>query len=356
MTRKDCDNSMRNAALAVVAALVAATSASGATFALWREAVIGGDDVRVGDVCRISDAGGEETTLAALPLVAAPAPGGALVLSADEVRRALRDGGVNPATIVIKGAATCAVRRPQPLVPAPAPTMPAGDTTSASGAAHPRSLRQVIEAYFTAEAAGPDASVAVRFGRANEDALALSEPQFSFRIQRTSTQSLGMVALKVTVFERGDAVREFPLLVEVSRIVPVVVAAKPINLGAIVTASDLRIVEMSFARGDQEGFTRCEEVIGQRARHFVAAGEPVLPRDLESVPLVKRGQLVDVQSNVGGVSIVTAAQALGDGAYGDVIGLRSDGNHRRQITAIVTGPGRVRIGGGDADLAMGGEQ
>lgn len=355
MTRKDCDNSMRNAALALVAALVAATSASGATFALWREAVIAGDDVRIGDVCRISDAGGDEASLAALPLVAAPAPGGALVLSADEVRRALRDGGVNPATIVIKGAATCAVRRPQPLVPAPAPTMPAGDTGPAS-AAHPRSLRQVIEAYFAAEAAGPDASVAVRFGRANEDALALSEPQFSFRIQRTSTQSLGMVALKVTVFERGDAVRELPLLVEVSRIVPVVVAAKPINLGAIVTASDLRIVEMAIARGDREGFTRSEEVIGQRARHFVAAGEPVLPRDLESVPLVKRGQLVDVQSNVGGVSIVTAAQALGDGAYGDVIGLRSDGNHRRQISAIVTGPGRVRIGGGDADLAMGGEQ
>lgn len=359
MLRKDCEKRIGVAVLlAAAVAGLAAGPASGATFALWREAVVDGGNVSVGDVCRIGQAGAARESMAAVVIAAAPDPGKALAISADEVRRALRDSGVNPATIVIKGAATCAVRRPQAAAQESKAVRSDAETPGASGpgVAGSRSLRQVIEAFFAAEAPAPGSTVAVRFGRANEDALDLSEPKFAFRIQRTSTQSLGMVSLKVTVFERGDVIKEFPMLVDVSRIVPVVVAARPINLGAIIGAGDLHMMDMSFSQGDQPGFTEMEAVIGQRARHFIAAGEPVLARELETVPLVKRGQLVDVQSSVGGVSIMTAAQALSDGAYGDVVGLRADGSNRRQVSAIVIGPGRVRIGGGDAELAMGGER
>jgi flagella basal body P-ring formation protein FlgA len=231
-------------------------------------------------------------------------------------------------------------------------------TQAASAADQPRCLRRVIEEFFAAEEKGAAASVHVRFGRAHEDALDLCEPQFTFRIQRTSSQSLGMIGLQVTVFQDGDEVRAFPLLVEVSRVAPVVVAARSINLGAIVGAGDLRVIEQSFSRGERPSFSEPQAVIGQRARHFIAAGEPVLSRDLEAVPLVKRGQLVDVESHAGGVNIMTAAQVLADGAFGDVVGLRADDGNRRHISAVVTGPGRVRIGGGDDEgaLALGGEE
>jgi flagella basal body P-ring formation protein FlgA len=78
-----------------------------------------------------------------------------------------------------------------------------------------------------------------------------------------------------------------------------------------------------------------------------------MPRDLEPVPLVKRGQIVDVHSKVGGVAIVTAAKALSEGAYGDVVELRTGDRGRERFSATVTGPGHVTVRGGVNVLAMG---
>lgn len=55
------------------------------------------------------------------------------------------------------------------------------------------------------------------------------------------------------------------------------------------------------------------------------------------------------------VSIVTAAQANSDGAYGDIVTLRADNRARARVTAVVTGPGRVRMGGGEDAVALGGQ-
>jgi flagella basal body P-ring formation protein FlgA len=359
MQRKDCEKLRRIAfSIAGIGVMLSAAQAQAATLSVWREAVVDAEEVRVADVCRIADATDDEQVLIGDAVIAAaPVPGGSLVVSANEVRRVLRDRGVNLANIVLKGAATCAVTRPRKVAPAQVEVPPASEPANGEhvAASAPRCLRQIVEDYFAQEYSG-GGRVLVRFGRANEEALDLCEPRFGFRIQRTSGAALGMVGLKVTVFERGDEVRTFPLLVDVARVAPVVVAARPINLGAIVGADDLRVVEMSVSRGDQPAASEPQAVIGQRARQFIAEGEPVRTRDLEAVPLVKRGQLVDVASNVGGVSIMTAAQATSDGAYGDVVTLRADKGSRQHVTAIVTGPGRVRIGGGDEILAMGGEQ
>jgi len=360
MQRKDCEiRSFHVVWLSAVGFMMAVVPVEGATLTLWRHAVVTADEVSVGEVCRIDDASEDERRQIGEAIIAvAPLAGGSLVIDADEVRRVLRDRGINLATITLKGAAACAVSRPQLTEPEADAAAMFPVQADADDAAAPKvhCLRAIVEDFFAAEADDPNARVLVRFGRANEDALDLCEPRFTFRIQRTSSTPLGMIGLKVTVFERGDEIRSFPLLVDVSRVVPVVVAARAINMGAIVGAGDLRIVELSHCRGERPGYSESQAVIGQRARHFIAEGEPVRSRDLEAVPLVRRGQLVDVQSSAGGVSIMTAAQATSDGAYGDVVLLRADTASRKQIAAVVTGPGRVRISGGDEILAMGGDQ
>lgn len=354
MRRKDCGQ-LKRAIVLALGLVGAAEPVFAATLSLWGEAVVDRDVVTVADVCRITDAGPEErAALAGVVIVAAPGEGASLVLAADEVRSALRAGGHNLATLVLKGSATCAITRPRAVAAQTVVYAPESDS-EAGGELPPRCLRDVIQDFFTAEAAGSGGRVLVHFGRASEKALDLCEPEFTFRIQRTSGQTLGMIGLKVTVYQQGDEVRTLPLLVEVSQVAPVVVAARGINLGAVIQPEDVRVAELTFARREPAGARDVQSVIGQRATRFIAAGAPVHLQDLEPVPLVKRGQLVDVCSQVGNVSIVTAAQANSDGAYGDIVTLRADNRARARVTAVVTGPGRVRMGGGEDAVALGGQ-
>ena len=108
-----------------------------------------------------------------------------------------------------------------------------------------------------------------------------------------------------------------------------------------------------------QGYGDVDAVVGQRAKRFISRGQVVEGGDLEPVPLVKRGQLVEVHSRVGGVVVVSAAKALEAGAYGDVVALRTSERGPSQFSAVVTGAGRVRLNGSEpmeAQLAMGGER
>ena len=84
----------------------------------------------------------------------------------------------------------------------------------------------------------------------------------------------------------------------------------------------------------------------------------LMNRDMESVPLVKRGQVVEVHSGSGGVVVVTAAKSLSDGAYGDVIELRTNDRGPKKFNAMVIGAGRATVLNGQMGidgLAMAGK-
>jgi flagella basal body P-ring formation protein FlgA len=141
----------------------------------------------------------------------------------------------------------------------------------------------------------------------------------------------------------------------------VVVARRAVNQGAEVRPGDVHLVEMSFERFDRLGTADLARAIGQRAKRFVPPGTMIEPRNLETVPLVKRGQLVDVYSAVGGVTVVTVAKAVEPGGYGDAVELRDARRRGRPLIGVVTGPRRVEIrgdAGGTAErrLAVAGDK
>ncbi len=362
MQRKDCEKRTRRGWLtAGLAVLLLAASAGGAEVRLWREAVVADAQVTVGDLCQLRDLSGEQRTRwGALVVAPAPVEGGSIIVGLDDVRRCLREAGVNLGTVMLKGAASCDVTRPKDR--RPAADRPASTSSTATlnegasaDAAAPVTLRDRVEQFLNAELGQEDGTLRLQFGRSSDAALDLAEPEFLFDIERTSGSRLGMISLSVTVLANGAAVQQIPLLVNVSFVKTVVVAAHPLNVGAIVDAVDVRLVEMTFERFEHVGLSEPAAAIGQRVKRFVAPGTVVMPHDLEPVPLVKRGQIVDVHSRIGGVTIVTAGKVLEDGAYGDVVQLSMGERSRERSTATVTGPGHVTVRGEQA-VALGGEQ
>ena len=198
--------------------------------------------------------------------------------------------------------------------------------------------------HFAAQSARYRGTADVVFDQTSEQILDLASPPYEFRVRRLRGSPLGMTPLEVDVIVGGRAVQTVPLVVQVTLIRRVVVARRSINQGATIRAVDLGFTEMSFTRLDKLGVIDVSRVIGQRCKRFVPAGTLIAMSMIESVPLVQRGQLVTVTSEVGRIKVTTTAKASETGLLGEVITLRAVDNKRVEFDGVVVGPGAVRIG------------
>jgi flagella basal body P-ring formation protein FlgA len=356
MLRKDCER-----AACIVLALAGVgfltPSAQAGTIRMWSSAVTSDGAVRLGDVAELLGFGLEEhRRLSALEVGPGPDAGGSRYLSLDAVRAALRDGGFNLADIRVQGASQCAVSRP--AAPSGAgseegssATLPGG-LQSADG-----TLRDAVSAFIKGELERYGGQVEISFDRGAAGVLDLSAPAYGFDVRRRGGTPLGLTPVEVDVLAGGKIVQTVSLVVQVRLSRAMLTARRAINQDARIRAEDVDVTMMAVSRLDQAGLEDVNAVIGQRAKRFIPPGMTLTPDMLESVPLVRRGELVTLEATVGGVSIVTTAKADEDGRLHEVIRVRSLDGRRDEFDGVVVGAGKVRIGGprepGEA-LALGG--
>ena len=377
MIGKECERMKRIVGWALIAAWGFAVS-GGAAYAgegtrrlgsglgagmvrLWPTAVVTGDRVTLGDICDFSALEPEVRAKLATAFIAnSPQIGASKQLRLDDVHLALRQAGANLAAILLTGSTTCKVSRPT-VTPAAfsSPTHPS--PTHARTTTPQTTLADVVRGVFEQQTRRYGGVVNIQFGRTSPQLLSLAEPEYQFVVRSKSGQWVGrLIPIEVGVSRDGKDVRTVPLIVASTITREVVVARRAINQKAVIHYEDVELTERTYDHVGDFGTTRLDEVVGLRAKRFIAADQVVRAADLESVPLVRRGQVVEVISTAGRIEIRSAAKALGGGALGDVIELRSGPRRGSSITGIIVGPGRVRIGratatarGGGARLALG---
>ncbi|MFQ5489943.1 MAG: flagellar basal body P-ring formation chaperone FlgA [Phycisphaerae bacterium] len=362
MQSKDCDKLVINVwgprRWAAVGTLLLAVGTASADdlgrVRLWPEAVVVGKTITVGDLCALTgfDAAAHER-LRKVELADAPQPGGSKVVTLAALRQGLERAGINMARTIVHGSAECGVRRPR-SVPAtlgnPHVKPGEGDAVPTD---HPNGLRQAAEAFFQRELQNYPGRVEVDFDRRSEAVLELAGQEFEFDVRRRSGRSLGMIDIQVDILRRGERVQTVELRPIVRLVRRIVIARRPINQKAQVRPEEVELSERTFERLERLGITDLNAVVTQRAKRFIPAGSILQAGDLESVPLVNRGQLVDVVSRSGGITVVTVAKAMQAGGLGDVVELRGgQGRKGRRLVGVVVGPRRVEIRG--EALAMGG--
>lgn len=383
MVRKDCD--MRNARVRAVvfAMIIAGTTqlARAGQLKLWSSAVVVADSIRLGDLVEFREMDSlESDQLRNIFITEAPPQGGSRIIHHEMIRAALSQKGVNLARISLKGAAQCEVRRPAALQPANdqanvsdgAPNVNGPDNSNASplhvhGGSAPnatgggQSLRAAIEAHFQGEFERFGGKVEVLFDRKDDGVLELTGPPLKFEIRPEEKAILGLTAVEVQLVREGLPPQTVRMVVRTALSRNVVTARRAINQGATVVAADVELLPVTFTHLDDTGIDDISAVLGQRAKKFIAAGASVNPDYLEPVPLVLRGQLITLVSEVGGVRIVTTAKAGNAGRRGEIIRVRCLDDNKAELDAVVTAPGEARALGaaeprGDSKprLALGG--
>jgi flagella basal body P-ring formation protein FlgA len=79
-----------------------------------------------------------------------------------------------------------------------------------------------------------------------------------------------------------------------------------------------------------------------KLRRSVAAGQPITPADVASVPMVARGSTARLRSVQGPIALETPVEVLEDGAQGQTIRVKLP-KASSSVQAQVTGPGLVEI-------------
>lgn len=351
MKSKECNKpriaAKRWATLGLMALTVPAPvclAAGQPTVRLWPTAVVVHDQVRVGDLCELTGFDVEaHERLRELAVVPSPPQGGSTSVTLSQLRELIAGAGLNMARTIVKGAVECGVTRPRVLPASPPDAAATERAQNRPGAAEPQTLGDAVVAYFNQELARYGGRVQVDFGPRAGNVLDLCGPQYTFAVRRRSGRPLGLIDVSVEVRRDGRVVQKVELQPVVQFFRQVVVARRAINQEAQIRPEDVHLMEMAFERLERPGLGDLSQAVGQRARRFLPAGTVLQGQDLEMVPLVKRGQLVDVFSSVGGVSIVTSAKAMETGSLGDLVEVRSGERKGRILTGLVTGPRRVEL-------------
>lgn len=318
---------------------------------LHATAVVTSDEVRLADLAELE---GESARLVEnWPVAEDLAPGESRVIRLTELQETLRRRGLNLSNWVFRGSSRCTVRRPsgaqdRPPGEAPGAGSPREDADRDDGlpdylqGVDPDTLEAELRAYIARRLRHLGGSPVIRFNAAASRLLALSRPTYSFHISDHGDRLLGMVPLDVTITERDEVRQVTQVLAEVAIRQSVVVAARAINRGEVISSRSLGMQPLVYKRLDEVGLTDSEPLVGQRARRFIPQGSTLSIRDVEPVPLVRRNDLVTVWVYRGNLVIKGAAKALGDGGYGDVVDLKNEAS-QQTFSAVVTGPKTVEL-------------
>jgi len=149
---------------------------------------------------------------------------------------------------------------------------------------------------------------------------------------------------RLTVEVRCAAPKPWKLYVPVHLTVfqDVVVAARPLARGAILAPGDIILAERDTSALARGYLLRTEHAIGHRVRRAMSQGKPLTPSLLESPPLIRRGQLVNLEARSGGLTVRMSGIAKSDGILGQVIDVENK-TTSRQVQAIVRSRKSVEV-------------
>ncbi len=156
------------------------------------------------------------------------------------------------------------------------------------------------------------------------------------------TDWLGSMLFAVRILVDGRIVKKVSVPVAIEVHGPVVVAAKPIGRNQPIAPDDIRVVEMNLARAPADAVGDPLQVIGHKAKRAIAVNAVMRGGQVESPPVVRRGDVVKILAESSALMVVAQGMAKQDGAAGERIQVMNMSS-RKLISAQVMDAHTVRV-------------
>ena len=150
----------------------------------------------------------------------------------------------------------------------------------------------------------------------------------------------GRRSLRLAVVRNGKSLSFVRAVALVRLFGPVVVLKRAVPRHHVLAADDLEVRRMDLAGAGKGFFAGREGLCGKRLRRALTAGSVVHAADVESVPLVRRGEVVDIVARVGAIEVRVPGLAREDGRAGETVRVKNMAS-RRLVSVRVAGRGLV---------------
>lgn len=277
----------------------------------------------VGTAVRLSDLAaleGRAVDFAEVEIGPAPEPGSTRRISGQAVLARLREAGMDD-EVAYTIPATVSVSRAYQLL-------------------DEGTLRPIVEAQLGEKLAPSDRIEDVDVQRPARIPLGAFEVEVGQPAEHGSGGGFRHTDLRI--LQEGTVVATVAARVKIASFGPVVVARQPVARGALLRSEDLRVEERRLDELPTTVVTALDEAVGKEARVALAAGKPVTQQAVSSAALVKRGDVVRVTIEKGGMLLSVAGQALDTAGVGERVRVLND-TSKRELVGRVVDHGTVHV-------------
>ena len=121
----------------------------------------------------------------------------------------------------------------------------------------------------------------------------------------------------------------------------ITIAKRDIRRGEVINAMHLTSNLVNVSNIRQAFLSESKDIIGKEAKRNISTGEPFKTALLDAPTVVKRGELVTLESLAGSIKVSSAGTAMANGRIGQKIRVRNNSSER-VISGIVISQGVVQ--------------
>ena len=148
---------------------------------------------------------------------------------------------------------------------------------------------------------------------------------------------------RVTLLTRvdGQVVSNRSIRVELEALAEILVATDNLRRGEIISSDNVDFQQQDISKLKQPLFDG-EDVYGKRLKRSLRLGQPLLRKQVEFPPLIKRGDRVTIRAKRSGLMLTAAGEAKQDGLVDDTIRVMNLGS-RKEVRCQVVAAGLVQV-------------
>ena len=165
-------------------------------------------------------------------------------------------------------------------------------------------------------------------------------PQAPGMSTRDNTGTGGNISVQVQCKAAPGWSVHIPAQVSIYRELPVTI--RDMSRGEQISPADIHWETINISELRQTYHTDAEALIGQEVKRNIGQGLPFLTSSLDAPTLIKRGDVVELQSQAGSIMVSTSGTAMSDGRLGQKIRIKNNQSDRI-ISGTVVASGKVTI-------------
>lgn len=141
---------------------------------------------------------------------------------------------------------------------------------------------------------------------------------------------------RVTLLTRvdGQMADNRSIRVELEALAEILIAADNLRRGEVISPDKVSVVQQDISRLKNPLFDG-EEIYGKRLKRSLRLGQPLLRKQVEFPPLIKRGDRVVIQAQRGGLMLTAAGEAKEDGRTDETIRVINLGSRKVVLCRVV---------------------